>query len=318
MPMIPDHYKQLLDPAFIAWLEATHAPLPPGFQPKPEQLRAGFAAQMQPFNGPVDDSLLVENMCISGRDNLSIPLRIYRHRDANNPQPAGFFLHGGGWVVGNLDTHSGLCSDLAMKTGAAVIAIDYRLAPEHIFPAALNDCVDTVRHVHAHAAELGIDATRLAIIGDSAGASLAAGSCLLLRDSDVSLCAQALVYPALASDMDRPSYKENADVPGLSEAEMRFFFISYVGSEILPDPLAAPLAVDDVSGVPDAYITVAQFDPLRDDGIDYASKLKAAGVAVTVRTEPGLGHAYLWVRRTSKTAGDALDSLCAFVREKLV
>ena len=158
--MIPDHIKDQLDPAFLAWLEATQIPLPPGFEPTLEQMRAGFIQQMEPYNGPTDPNLVTRDTVVVGRDGHSIPLRIYQHRAATEAAPACFFLHGGGWVLGNLETHRGLCSDIAIQTGTTVIAIDYRLSPEYEFPAALNDCIDAVEHVHQHSTEFAIDAKK--------------------------------------------------------------------------------------------------------------------------------------------------------------
>ena len=158
---------------------------------------------------------------------------------------------------------------------------------------------------------------KLAIVGDSAGASLAAATSLVMREKPIELSAQALIYPALGADLSLPSFTENAEVPGLSESEMVFFFTSYIGGEDLPDPLAAPLTVKDISNLPPTFITVAQFDPLRDDGIHFARRLQAAGVENIIRTEPGLGHSFMWVRHSSPIAAAALEALCAFLSSKL-
>jgi acetyl esterase len=198
-----------------------------------------------------------------------------------------------------------------------VIAIDYRLSPENVFPAALHDCVDVVQYINANSSSLNIDSQNIAILGDSAGANLATATCLQLRDSTVSVKAQLLVYPALAANMDADSYTENEAVPGLSAEDLEFFFRAYNNAQDTPlDPLCAPLMVEDVSGLPDTFISAAEFDPLRDDGVLYADKLKQAGVDVTLRLEQGVGHSYLWLRKTSPVAIDAFAAQMAFLRGK--
>ncbi len=312
-PMIPDQLKKRMDPEFAAWLAATQVELPPDFQPTPEQMRDGFINQTRPYNGPIDPSLVVEDGLVLSSAGHNIPLRFYRHADAIGPQPTCVFIHGGGWVVGDLNTHQELCNDIAMQTNMTVVAVHYRLSPEHIYPAALDDCKTVLGYLHSQADALGVDKSKLNIIGDSAGGSLAAATSMALRRSPIAIKSQALIYPALGADMSLPSYSENAHVPGLSEAEMVFFYTSYIGGEVAPDPLAAPLTVVDVSQLPPTFITVAEFDPLRDDGVKFAEKLQDANIPVTLRIEPGVGHAYMWVRRTSPVAGQALEALCRFL-----
>lgn len=315
MATIPEHLKARFDPVYAAWLVASDPPVPEGHRATVEEMREGFRRQVAISNGPLDERLVVEDVSLAGRDGHGIPARFYRHRGASGAQPACLFLHGGGWVLGDLDTHAGVCNDIAVATGLTVVAIDYRLSPEHVYPAAVHDTVDALRALIADAGVHGIAAERLVISADSAGASLALAATLTLRGEAASPRAVALVYPGLGADMDRPSFAEHADVPGLTPELMRFFFVSYIGGETLPDPLAAPLTVEDLSGLPPLFVSVAELDPLRDDGTDLAARLDGLDAPVTLRVEPGLGHGYLWIRRRSEAAGEAFDALCEFLAE---
>jgi acetyl esterase/lipase len=281
-------------------------------------MRDGFRQQVAISNGPVDDSLSVENTSIAGRDGHQIPVRLYRHHNSGEQAATCIFLHGGGWVLGDLDTHEGLCNDLAIRAGVNVISVDYRLSPEHIYPAALHDVLDVVAAVSGEAQRFGADANRIAIMGDSAGASLALAAALTSRGQNTMPRAMVLVYPGIGDNMDRPSFAENRDVPGLTPAHMRFFMMSYLGGESLPDPMAAPLTVQDKNGLPPTYIAVGEFDPLRDDGTELAAQLSAVDVPVTLHQADGLGHGFLWVRRQSAAAGDVFTKLAEFVRTSLV
>lgn len=315
--MIPEHLEARMDPVFVHWLKATHVDLPEGFTPTLEQMRGAFAQMAASADNPVDPSITVSDLSIDGRDGNTIPVRRYAHARNSTPAPVCVFMHGGGWVLGNLDTHNGLCGDIALQSGMDVIAVDYRLSPEHIFPAALNDCIDVVQHIVANSSALNIDSKNLAILGDSAGANLAAASALQLRNSTVSIKAQVLVYPALAANMDAKSYTENKEVPGLTAEDLEFFFRAYNNGGDTPlDPLCAPLTIDDLSGLPETFISAAEFDPLRDDGVIYADKLEQAGVDVTLRIEKGVGHSYLWLRKTSSVAIEAFAAQMAFLSGK--
>lgn len=316
--MIPDRIKSLIDPVYAAWLDASSPSAPAGFQPTVQQMREGFKQQVAISNGPVDENLLVENTGINGRDGHEIPIRQYRHRNSNEQSATCIFLHGGGWVLGDLDTHEGLCNDLAIRTGVNVIAVDYRLSPENTYPAALHDVLDVLTTVSAEAQRFGVDANRIAIMGDSAGASLALAAALTLRGQKALPKAMVLVYPGIGDTMDRPSFTENQDVPGLTPELMRFFMMSYIGGESLPNPLAAPLTVQDKAGLPPTLISVGELDPLRDDGTELAAQLLAVNVPVILDRADRLGHGFLWVRRQSATAGDVFTKLADFVQTSLV
>ena len=219
-------------------------------------------------------------------------------------------------MLGDLDTHAGICADIARLTGGNVIAVDYRLAPEAIFPDPLHDCIDALRYVVNHADEFAMHKNAISLMGDSAGGNLCAALAMAFRGSDIKIASQVLIYPSLGCDNKLPSFDENEDIPGLSRSDMSFYFQSYIGGTVLPDKLAAPLTASDFSALPNTYISVAEFDPLRDDGIEYAGKLNAASAAVVVKTEKGLGHSWLWVRNRSDMAKQAMHHACEFLKNQ--
>lgn len=221
-----------------------------------------------------------------------VPIRIYRPVDAP-ALPCLVYFHGGGWVIGDLATHDNVCRNLAARTGCAVIATDYRLAPEHPFPAPLNDCYNTLEWVHANAAELGIDPDRIAVGGDSAGGNLSACVSLRARDENgPAIIHQLLIYPATDSALDTGSYTTNGEGYMLTKAGMEWFYNHYIGSHDRFDPLIAPLRAKNLSGLPPATVITAEFDPLRDEGEAYGNKLKAAGVPVVIQRFDGMIHGF--------------------------
>ena len=209
------------------------------------------------------------------------------------------FLHGGGWVIGDLDTHDPVCRGLANGTRAIVVSVDYRLAPEAPHPAPLSDCMAALRWVAER-----WPGHRLAVAGDSAGGGLAAGCALQARDDpELRLVAQLLIYPGLDPLMTQPSVTENAEGPFLTAGDMRWFYGHYLPRESMrSDPAVNLLAAEDLSGLPPAVITVAEFDPLRDEGELYATRLQQAGVPVTLIRAPGMVHGYFGMTELSAVA----------------
>lgn len=246
--------------------------------------RRAYARMCEDFTPSRPPELEVRDFKLAG-----IALRSYRpHRlSLEHPAPCVMYLHGGGWVVGDLDSHDFLTAALAVDLNAVVIAVDYRLAPEHPFPAGFGDCLAAWHALQVHAQRLDIDPRRMAIAGDSAGANLAAAVCLALRDAgERQPLGQALVYPGLGGADDLPSRRECSDAPLLSTADLAFYGRLYL-SEGERSPYAMPLNAADFRGLAPAYIAVAQFDPLRDDGVGYERALREAGVATEF--DPGLG-----------------------------
>ncbi|KRO34170.1 MAG: hypothetical protein ABR57_03705 [Acidimicrobium sp. BACL17 MAG-120924-bin0] len=202
------------------------------------------------------------------------------------------FFHGGGWVIGDLNSHDGVCRSLANKSGHAVLSVDYRLAPEHIFPAAFDDCVAAVKWASENAQALGIDNSRMAVGGDSAGGNLAAAVALA---EIVPLKFQMLIYPAVDMSMESPSINENANAPILTKSVMAWFVDHYMGSEGDRGSIAAsPMLASDeqLKRMPPAIVITAQFDPLRDEGEAYGKRLVENGVSATITRYNGAFHEF--------------------------
>jgi len=259
----------------------------------PLELRALYAEQSQlPF--PAEPVADVVDREVAGPAG-PVPVRIYTPQ-AEGPHPAVVFFHGGGWVIGNLDTHDGTARKLANAAGAVVVSVDYRLAPEHPYPAAAEDCYAATCWVAEHGpAELSMAPGRLAVAGDSAGGNLAAVVALMARDrGGPALAFQLLVYPVTDPDFERASYRENAEGYLLTRDVMQWFWDQYVPeSTRRHDPYAAPLRAPDLSGLPPALVVTAEYDPLRDEGEAYARRLEEAGVRVRCRHYPGMIHGFL-------------------------
>jgi acetyl esterase len=233
----------------------------------------------------------VEDRIVAG----SIPARMYWPLGGGaSPAPLVVFLHGGGWVLCDLDTHDIPCRNLANATGSVVVSVDYRLAPEHRFPAAIDDAYAALAWAHEHAGELGADPARLAVAGDSAGGNLAAAVALAARDrGGPALRYQLLIYPVLDHDFDRPSYQENAVGNFLTAVHMQWYWDQYVPDvDARDNPLASPMRAPELRGLPPAYVITAECDVLRDEGNAYAARLRDAGVPVTLSCAPGMFHGF--------------------------
>jgi acetyl esterase len=223
----------------------------------------------------------------------AIALRLFTPRGAPS-SPVLVYFHGGGWVTGDLDTHEGICRTLANAAGCLVASVDYRRAPEFAFPTAAEDAYAATRWVAAHAHDLGADAARLAVCGDSAGGNLAAAVALMARDrGGPRLRLQVLVYPVTDCDLDRPSYREHAEGYLLTRAAMRWYWDQYVPAPAdRGQPYVSPLRAPTLAGLPPALVLTAEHDPLRDEGEAYARRLAEAGVPVTLTRYPGMVHTF--------------------------
>jgi acetyl esterase len=234
-----------------------------------------------------------------------IPARIYTPRNlrqSNGLAPGFVFFHGGGWVIGDLDTHDVVCRKLADEGQLIVISVDYRRAPEYKFPTAVDDAIAATAWIAGHAGDLGIDASRLVVGGDSAGGNLAAVAAISARDNDgPSIAGQVLVYPATDFAMTHPSHSEPETSILLTHTVIRWFRDHYLRSPAdAEDWRASPARANTLAGLPPAYVLTAGADPLRDEGAEYARRLEQAGVAVTYRTFPGQFHGFF-------TMGKLLD-----------
>ncbi|MFI4976023.1 MAG: alpha/beta hydrolase [Caulobacterales bacterium] len=264
-----------------------------------------------------DPAVQVEDLQISGPAG-EIGLRIYAPPcDADGPLPGLVFFHGGGWVAGGLDTHDGLCRRLCQQARCRVIAVDYRLAPEHPFPAAIDDCFAATRWVADHARQLGVDAARLAVGGDSAGGGLAAAVCQLARDhGGPRIALQLLICPILDMAGGSDSRRDFAESFFLSQATIRRDLEDYLppGAD-LADPRLSPLRAPDAGRLPPAIVHTAEFDPFRDEGRAYALRLRRAGVRVRDVCHPGMIHYFYAMARAIPYAATAAQMIGADFRD---
>jgi acetyl esterase len=248
----------------------------------------------------------------------SIPARVYtplKLRKANDLAPCLVFFHGGGWVIGNLDSHDVVCRKLADEGQLVVISVDYRLAPEHKFPAAVDDAVAATTWLAGHAGQLGIDASRLMVGGDSAGGNLAAVVAISARDNGPALAGQVLIYPAVDFAMKHPSHSEPETSVLLTHSVIKWFSAHYLNHAADGDNgRASPARVTSLAGLPPAYVLTAGADPLRDEGVEYAEHLRQAGVAVTYRHFPGQFHGFFTMGKLLPQANVAASDIGAWLR----
>jgi acetyl esterase len=258
----------------------------------PAEARAQLARTRAPAAGR--ELHAVYGRSIEGPGGM-LPLRIYRPSPPTTPLPAVMFFHGGGWVLGDLDLSDGFCREIAAGADCVVVSVDYRLAPEHPFPAAIDDAMSATVWVADNAYSLGVDASAIAVCGISAGGNLAAVTALQARDMrGPDLIAQVLVCPVLDCSFERPSYRDNADGYLLERDDMRWFWDQYLPTEAWgAHPYASPMRATDVAGIAPAVVVTAEYDPLRDEGRDYADRLATAGVPVTYRCYDGMIHGFV-------------------------
>ncbi|MEV4805995.1 alpha/beta hydrolase [Nonomuraea sp. NPDC049421] len=252
------------------------------------------------------------------RDELAegVPIRIYRADPGDAPLPVLVYFHGGGWVFGSVKRNDAIGRDLAIRTGAVVVSVDYRLAPEHPFPAAADDAWTVVRDLFARPAFYQSNGS-VAVIGDSAGANLAAVAAWQARDAGLRLAHQVLVYPVLDAAMDTPSYTANAKGYGLDAADMAWFVSRYAGDVDPADPRLSPLRLPDVSDLAPATVVTAEYDVLRDEGEHYAARLADAGVPAELRRYDGAVHGFFVLPGLFDQAVEARDYVAQRLREHL-
>jgi len=309
MPLDPQARK-LLD-------EAAAAGGPPLCMQTVEEARQGARDKAAVTSLSPEPVARVEDRCIPGPGG-DIPVRIYTPAGPG-PLPVLVYFHGGGWVMSDLDTHDGLCRALANRSGAVVVSVDYRLAPEARFPAALEDASAATLWVWRNAASLGADPSRVAVGGDSAGGNLAAATCLWARERGAPPIAfQLLIYPVVDRDFDNRSYHENAEGYHLSRESMIWFWRQYLAEEADGrNPLASPLRADSLAGLPSALVLTAEYDPLRDEGEAYAARLREAGVPVTLTCYQGMIHGFVRMAGVLDQGKRAIDQAGAALRSAL-
>jgi len=233
---------------------------------------------------------------VAARDGHAIPVRLYA--PSAELLPVLVYFHGGGFTVGNIRTHDTLCRVLSRDSGCAVISVDYRLAPEHKFPVASNDAWDAVQHIANEGRGWDLDPSRLALAGDSAGGALTAACAIMARDTGLPVALQLMFYPGVAAHQDTDSHRVYADGPLLTKALIDYFFAGYVRSPAdREDWRFAPLLADDLEGVAPAWIGLAECDPVVDEGIAYADRLRAAGVPVDLEIYRGVIHEFVKMGR---------------------
>jgi acetyl esterase len=279
------------------------------------QLIAANAPPPRPVPRPM---ARIENFTIAG-PAAPIPVRAYWPVSTPEPLATVAFFHGGGFVICDLDTHDDMCRAIAGETGALVVSVDYRLAPEHRYPAAAEDAYAATKWIAEHAESLGGDAGRLVVAGDSAGGNLAAVAALMARDrGGPGIAFQLLIYPVIDAAQDTASYQENSDGYFLTAAYMRWFWEQYLGPHGDPrSPYASPIRCPDLSGLPPAHIVTAECDPLRDEGEAYGRALEQAGVPATVVRYEGMFHGFFGMAELLPRAQAANDQAFDAVRRAL-
>ena len=292
---------------------------PPYHQLTPKDARQMFRETRPASTPPAPQIGAVRDVLIEGAQ--AIPLRVYRPPGVSDSRrlPVLVYFHGGGWVIGDLETHDVLCRQLTAEAGVSVIAVDYRLAPEHKFPAAADDAWAATRWIAAHAAELGVDADRLAVGGDSAGGNLAAVVALLAREAGgPRIALQILLYPVTDLVSESQSYADLADGYMLTRDSMRWFRAQYLAKEQdAADWRVSPLRAPSLAGLPPALVVTAGYDPLRDEGEAYARRLREAGVSVDAVSFGGMIHGFVPMGRLIDTAFRGVSLITGSLRQAL-
>ena len=309
----------LLTPAMAGLLERIQrAKAPPVHTLTPRQARLAYAAAAEVLDLPRAPLPRVHDLGIAAADGTPLPARLYAPVASDamaQPLPALLYLHGGGFVIGGLNTHDSLCRQLALRSGGAVLALDYRLAPEHRFPTAVDDAWAALQWLVREGRTLGIDTARLAVGGDSAGGTLAAVCAIAARDHGLSLKAQLLITPGTAAHGNWPSRHLFAHGFLLDAISIEWFFDHYLGAASRHDWRFAPLEAPDLDGVAPAIVVLAECDPLVDEGLAYADRLRAAGVPVTLELARGLTHDFIKMGRALKEAGAMQQAIASALRE---
>lgn len=303
-----------IDPQAAALLAQIQAMGGPQLHELPVPMAREAMRSLAAFQGEGEAVSHVADRAIPGPQG-GIPVRIYTPQ-GRPPFPVLLYFHGGGWVIGDLDTHDPICRSLAKGGGCVVVSVDYRRAPEHKFPAAAEDCYAATVWAARHASEIGADPARLAVAGDSAGGNLAAVVALMARDrGEPRIVFQLLIYPVTDARFDTASYRENGEGYLLTREAMQWFWAHYTrDASDREHPYAAPLRAPQLGGLPPALIITAELDPLRDEGEAYGARLNEAGVAARVSRYDGMPHGFFGMAALLDKAREARDEAVASLR----
>jgi len=303
-----------LDPNVELFLQTVQqAGQPPLREVGVEEAREGIAL-MHALCTPAGELARTDESAVPGPSG-DVSVRVYSQA-TEAALPVVVYFHGGGWTIGDLASYDVLCRKLAIATGLTVVSVGYRLAPEHGFPAAVDDCYAVTKWIAEHGSELGVDGSRLAVAGDSAGGNLAAVTSILARDRGApTLAFQLLIYPVIDGTMSFPSIKENAEGYLLSADDMAWFYEQYVPPDVdRKNPMLSPLYAPDLSNLPPALVITAEYDPLRDEGEAYADALQQAGVEARASRYDGMVHGFLPIDGVIPTATAAIDEVAAALK----
>jgi acetyl esterase len=309
--LVPRH---LLTPRMAALLERVARAHRPGFETMtPVEARLAYTAAAEVLEPPRAHLARVEQVSLPGADGVTLDARLYA--SSHDVLPVMLYLHGGGFTIGNLETHDSLCRQLALRSGAAVVALDYRLAPEHRFPIPVDDCWAALQALAKAGATLGLDTSRLAVGGDSAGGTLAAVCALMARDAALSLALQVLITPGTIAHADSPSHARFAHGFLLERPAILWFFDQYIAEADREDWRFAPMLADDLDDVAPALVVLAECDALVDEGVAYADRLRASGVAVELELFRGVTHDFIKLGRMLPEAAVAQQAIGQALRK---
>lgn len=304
-----------IHPEMNVLLEARKAAPPAGESPESKRHTWTVYTRALSRPAPADMKIFDRKIPTAGYD---VPVRIYQPAGVANP-PCVAYYHGGGFSKGDLDSSDTIAWGYAQALGAVVVSVDYRLTPEHPFPAPFDDSYGVAEWMGRHAGEIGADPTRLGLVGDSAGGNLVAAICLAARDrKGPRIAAQLMIYPVTGEPLTLPSYTENAEAPLLGTPDVIKALDWYLpGGRQADNPYASPARARDHSNMPPTFIHTAEFDPIRDDGRLYAGLLAKAGNWVSYREARGMIHGFLRARVSGEAARKEFEAGCAFMREHL-
>nr|WP_297350350.1 alpha/beta hydrolase [uncultured Caldimonas sp.] len=308
--------QSLLTPRMRGLIDRIHrANRPPFHTLPPPEARQAYEAAAEILDLPRAPLPRVEDLTLAADDGTALRARLYA--PSHERLPVLLYLHGGGFTIGGIETHDSLCRQFALRSGAAVVSLEYRLAPEHRFPTAVHDAWAGLRGLHERAGDLGLDGDRLAVGGDSAGGTLAAVCAILARDAGLPLALQLLITPGTTAYQDTGSHTLFANGFLLDQAAIDWFFDQYIDRHHRNDWRFAPLNADDVEGVAPAWVCLAECDPLVDEGIAYADKLRMAGVPVTLDLYKGVTHDFIKMGRSIPEALQAQAAGAQLLKEVL-